>query len=63
MASRPNAATPSGWVRKKPGVFQTLVIRASRSSGVGGPPSVLMVCSGVAWASRPYSALLMSSLS
>ena len=35
VASRPNAATPSGWVRKKPGVFHTLVISASRSSGVG----------------------------
>ena len=37
VASRPNAAIPSGWVRKKLGVFQTLVISASRSSGVGAP--------------------------
>ena len=63
VASRPKAATPSGWVRMKFGVFHTLVSRLSRSSGVGGPVSVLMVWSGTTCASRPYSSLLISSLS
>src|SRR3984893_19089665 len=58
VASRPNAATPSGCVRKKLGVFQTLVINASRSSGVGAPASVWIVCSGVTCASDPSVELL-----
>ena len=61
--SRPKAAMARGWARKKPGSFHTLVSSSSRSSGVGGPLRVLMRCDGAALASRPYSALLMSSLS
>ena len=47
VASRPNAATPERVGQEEAGVFHTLVISASRSSGVGAPPRVWMVCSGV----------------
>ena len=43
------------------GVIHTFARRLSRSSGVGGPVSVLIVWSAATWASKPYSGLLISS--
>ena len=46
VASRPNAAIALGCARKNAGSFHTCVISSSRSSGVGGPASVLIRCCG-----------------
>jgi len=61
--SRPKAAIARGWARKKLGSFQTLVRSSSMSSGVGGPFRVRMRWVGATFERRPYSELLISSLS
>src|SRR5450432_1674035 len=61
--SRPNAATASGCKRKNPGSFHTLLSSSSRSSGVGAPVRVLITWEGATLLSKPYSLLLISSLS
>src|SRR5436190_13837874 len=44
--SLPIAAMANGCNKKKPGSFQTLVISSSRSSGVGAPVLVFIICEG-----------------
>jgi hypothetical protein len=45
------------------GLLPTFEMSSSKSSGVGGPPRVAIFWCGAAFVSRPYSLLLMSSLS
>src|SRR3954468_14125836 len=61
--SRPKAAIAKGCAKKKPGSFQTRTNNSSKSSGVGAPVKVEMRCVSSTLANKPYSALLINSLS
>src|SRR6478609_8808907 len=61
--SLPKAAIARGCNKKKPGSFHTLVINSSRSSGVGAPVLVLIICDSATLCNKPYSLLLINSLS
>ena len=53
--SLPNAAIANGFNKKNPGSFHTLAIRSSKSSGVGAPLLVFIICEGATLFNKPWA--------